>query len=30
MTVGDVEGHLSAVADQPLEGILFLGGEPFL
>jgi hypothetical protein len=30
MTVGEVEGYLSAVADQPLEGILLFGGEPFL
>ena len=30
MTVGEVEGYLSAVADQSLEGILLFGGEPFL
>jgi hypothetical protein len=30
MTVAEVEGYLTAVADQPLEGILLFGGEPFL
>jgi hypothetical protein len=30
MTVAEVEGYLMAVADQPLEGILLFGGEPFL
>ncbi|RLC66989.1 MAG: hypothetical protein DRI48_03415 [Chloroflexi bacterium] len=30
MSVAEVEGYLNAVADQPLEGILLFGGEPFL
>lgn len=30
MTVAEVEGYLSAVAGQPLEGILLFGGEPFV
>jgi MoaA/NifB/PqqE/SkfB family radical SAM enzyme len=30
MTVEEVEMYLRAVADQPLEGILLFGGEPFL
>jgi hypothetical protein len=30
MTVAEVEGYLNAVAQQPLEGILLFGGEPFL
>ncbi len=30
MSVSEVEGYLEALADQPLEGILLFGGEPFL
>jgi len=30
MTLAEVEGYLTAVVDQPLEGILLFGGEPFL
>jgi hypothetical protein len=30
MTLEEVEAYLAAVADQPLEGILLFGGEPFV
>jgi len=30
MDVAEVEGYLTAVAGQPLEWILFFGGEPFI
>jgi hypothetical protein len=30
MAASEVAGYLEAVADQPLEGILLFGGEPFL
>ncbi|MGD2145019.1 MAG: radical SAM protein, partial [Anaerolineae bacterium] len=30
MTVEEVERYLTSVADQPLDGILLFGGEPFL
>jgi MoaA/NifB/PqqE/SkfB family radical SAM enzyme len=30
MTVSEIKGYLTAVADQPLEWVLLFGGEPFI